>query len=101
MTLVSEGPVGGRSVWHSLLPSKVWLSAADTAGLLAELPFSSGGVPTPAEILPHLQQLKQQWNNQQAEVLAIQVGTTLDDLAPIFAAHPTLSELAFAAARQT
>lgn len=31
--------------------------------------------------------------------LAIQVGATLDDLAAIFAAHPTLSELAFAAAR--
>ena len=31
--------------------------------------------------------------------LAIQVGATLDELASIFAAHPTLSELAFAAAR--
>ena len=77
VTLVSEGPVGGRSGWHSLLPSKVWLSAADTAGLLAESPFSnSGGVPTPAEILPHLQQLKQQWNNQQAEELA-NLGVTI------------------------
>ncbi|MEZ4593507.1 MAG: NAD(P)/FAD-dependent oxidoreductase [Chloroflexota bacterium] len=71
VTLVSEGPVGGRSGWHSLLPSKVWLSAADTAGVLAESPFSgSGGLPTPADILPHLQQLKQQWNNQQADELA-------------------------------
>lgn len=77
VTLVSEGPVGGRSGWHSLLPSKVWLSAADTAGVLAESPFSSsGGVPTPAEILPHLQQLKQQWNNQQAEELA-NLGVTI------------------------
>ena len=32
--------------------------------------------------------------------LAIQVGASLNDLAAIFAAHPTLSELAFAAARQ-
>ncbi|MCA9899104.1 MAG: NAD(P)/FAD-dependent oxidoreductase [Ardenticatenaceae bacterium] len=77
VTLVSEGPVGGRSGWHSLLPSKVWLSAADTAGLLAESPFSgSGAVPTPAEILPRLQQLKQQWNNQQAEELA-KLGVTI------------------------
>ncbi|MCA9920416.1 MAG: NAD(P)/FAD-dependent oxidoreductase, partial [Anaerolineales bacterium] len=77
VTLVSEGPVGGRSGWHSLLPSKVWLSAADTAGLLAESPFSSSsGVPTPAEILPHLQQLKQQWNSQQAEELA-KLGVTI------------------------
>lgn len=77
VTMVSEGPVGGRSGWHSLLPSKVWLSAADTAGLLAESPFSgSGGVPTPADILPHLQQLKQQWNGQQAEELA-NLGVTI------------------------
>lgn len=77
VTLVSEGPVGGRSGWHSLLPSKVWLSAADTVGLLAESPFGvSGGVPTPADILPHLQQLKQQWNNQQADELA-NLGVTI------------------------
>lgn len=77
VTLVSEGPVGGRSGWHSLLPSKVWLSAADTAGLMAESPFSNSGcVPTPADILPHLQQLKQQWNNQQADELA-KLGVTI------------------------
>ncbi|MCB8976698.1 MAG: NAD(P)/FAD-dependent oxidoreductase [Ardenticatenaceae bacterium] len=70
VTLVSEGPVGGRSGWHSLLPSKVWLSAADTAGLLAESPFSSSPqTATPDEILPHLQQLKQQWNGRMAEEL--------------------------------
>ena len=71
VTLVSEGPVGGRSGWHSLLPSKVWLSAADTAGLLVESPFAaSQEKPTPATILTHLQQIKQQWNGQQAEALA-------------------------------
>ena len=30
VTLVSEGPVGGRAGWHSLLPSKVWLTCAPT-----------------------------------------------------------------------
>ncbi len=39
VSLISEGPVGGRAGWHSLLPSKVWLTAADTAGLLAESPM--------------------------------------------------------------
>ena len=69
-TIVSEGPVGGRSGWHSLLPSKVWLSAADAAGLLAESPFAtSQEKPAPATILPHLQQIKQQWNTQQVEAL--------------------------------
>jgi len=70
VTLVSEGPVGGRSGWHSLLPSKVWLSAADTAALMAESPFTgSQEIPTPAAILPHLQQIKNQWNAQQAAKL--------------------------------
>ncbi|MBK7896090.1 MAG: NAD(P)/FAD-dependent oxidoreductase [Anaerolineaceae bacterium] len=84
VTLVSEGPVGGRSGWHSLLPSKVWLSAADTAGVLAESPFSgSGNVPTPADILPHLQQLKQQWNGRLAEELA-QLGVTIINGVAVF-----------------
>ena len=41
VTLVSEEPIGGRSGWHSLLPSKVWLTIADTAGLIAKPPFTS------------------------------------------------------------
>ncbi|WP_420631447.1 dihydrolipoyl dehydrogenase family protein [Candidatus Leptofilum sp.] len=70
VTLISEGPVGGRSGWHSLLPSKVWLSAADTAGMIAESPFAtSQEKPAPADILPHLQQIKQQWSTQQVEEL--------------------------------
>lgn len=32
VTLVSDGPVGGRSGWHSLLPSKVLLHAATGRG---------------------------------------------------------------------
>ena len=79
ITLVSEGPVGGRSGWHSLLPSKVWLSAADTAVLIAESPFTdSQEVPGPDTILPHLQHIKQQWNAQQAadlEALGVNIIT--------------------------
>ncbi len=70
VTLVSEGPVGGRSGWHSLLPSKVWLSAADTAALMTESPFTgSQEMPRPHTILPHLQRIKEQWNAQQAAEL--------------------------------
>lgn len=29
VTVVSESPIGGRAGWHSLLPSKVWLAAAN------------------------------------------------------------------------
>ncbi len=81
VTLVSEGPVGGRSGWHSLLPSKVWLSAADTASLMAESPFTGDRkTPTPDTILPHLQHIKEQWNAQQAadlEALGVNIVTGL------------------------
>ncbi|MCA9930136.1 MAG: FAD-dependent oxidoreductase, partial [Anaerolineales bacterium] len=26
VTIVSNAPIGGRAGWHSLLPSKVWLT---------------------------------------------------------------------------
>ncbi len=85
VTLVSEGPVGGRSGWHSLLPSKVWLSAADTAALLVESPFTgSQAIPSPNTILPHLQHIKQQWNTQQAadlDALGVNIVTGLASLA--------------------
>lgn len=32
VTLVEREHVGGRATWHSLLPSKVWLTAADRLG---------------------------------------------------------------------
>ncbi|MEZ4645513.1 MAG: FAD-dependent oxidoreductase [Chloroflexota bacterium] len=31
--LVSNAPIGGRAGWHSLLPSKVWLTASDSLAL--------------------------------------------------------------------
>jgi pyruvate/2-oxoglutarate dehydrogenase complex dihydrolipoamide dehydrogenase (E3) component len=72
VTLVSEGPIGGRSGWHSLLPSKVWLSAADAAGLMAKSPFTGKQeTPAPNTILPHLQRVKEQWNAQQAANLKV------------------------------
>ncbi len=35
VTLVEREHVGGRATWHSLLPSKVWLTAADRLGARA------------------------------------------------------------------
>jgi pyruvate/2-oxoglutarate dehydrogenase complex dihydrolipoamide dehydrogenase (E3) component len=32
VTLVSEGPPGGRSAWQTLLPSKMWLNARPVSG---------------------------------------------------------------------
>ncbi|MFV9506017.1 MAG: dihydrolipoyl dehydrogenase family protein [Oscillochloridaceae bacterium umkhey_bin13] len=34
VTLISEGPLGGRAGWDSLLPSKVWIGAADLLGTI-------------------------------------------------------------------
>ncbi len=71
VTLISEGPVGGRAGWHSLLPSKVWLTAADTAGLLAESPTMprESGRPSASAIVTQIQAVKESWNSQQAEAL--------------------------------
>ncbi|MCB8959333.1 MAG: NAD(P)/FAD-dependent oxidoreductase [Ardenticatenales bacterium] len=75
VSLISEGPVGGRAGWHSLLPSKAWLAAADAAGQQQEGPFASGGAsPAPGAILPWLQTLKETWSSQQvAELKALGV----------------------------
>jgi pyruvate/2-oxoglutarate dehydrogenase complex dihydrolipoamide dehydrogenase (E3) component len=37
VTLVGAEPAGGRAGWHSLLPSKVLLTAADTVGTITRL----------------------------------------------------------------
>lgn len=71
VTLITEGPVGGRAGWHSLLPSKVWLTAADTAGLVAESPGLKTGDnrSDPAAIVAEIQAVKEKWNDQQIEDL--------------------------------
>lgn len=70
VTLISEGPVGGRAGWDSLLPSKVWLAAADIAGRLADSPYTDAATtPAPATILAQLQRAKAVWNTQQAAAL--------------------------------
>lgn len=79
VTIVSEGPVGGRAGWHSLLPSKVWLTAADTLGLLSEaasIGLSIEGDPQPsaAGILKRIKQVADIWNSEQMGLLnALQV----------------------------
>jgi dihydrolipoamide dehydrogenase len=70
VTLISEGPVGGRAGWHSLLPSKVWLTAADKAGLL---PGESDRPATSATVT-QIQAVKDSWNSRQmAELAAVGV----------------------------
>lgn len=74
VTVVSDSPVGGRSGWHSLLPSKVWLTAADTFGLLQDadtLGLSLAGEkrPNPEGILARITAVKDSWNGQLAAQL--------------------------------
>lgn len=68
--LVSDAPIGGRAGWHSLLPSKVWLTTADSLALLWEIgQLSMGGQaaaqPSLQEILDRIQRVKERWNGQQ------------------------------------
>ncbi len=73
VTLVSDAPIGGRAGWHSLLPSKVWLTAADTLGLLqgaASLGLHAGGARVDtAVLLERIQSVKSAWNSQLAAQL--------------------------------
>ncbi len=70
VTLISEGPVGGRAGWHSLLPSKVWLAAADSVGSMAESPYEFAGKAEASTVVAQIQAVKMQWNEQQADSLA-------------------------------
>lgn len=69
VTLVSAGPVGGRAGWHSLLPSKVWLAAAEGVQEVAAV-SADGVVPWgPKSILARLAEVKQGWNAQAQQEL--------------------------------
>lgn len=64
--LVSDGPVGGRAGWHSLLPSKVWLDAAEGA--------RHGHPIDPVDIVSRVAAVKKTWNEQARQALeAMQV----------------------------
>lgn len=59
VTMVSAEPVGGRAGWHSLLPSKVWLAAAESAHAAA------GAKVETRVILDQVAAVKQSWNGQE------------------------------------
>lgn len=67
VTIVSNAPVGGRAGWHSLLPSKVWLTAVAGAD----------DVVDPEAIVARIKVVKESWNGQQRaelEALGVAVG---------------------------
>lgn len=74
VSLVSDSPLGGRAAWHSLLPSKVWLTAADTAGLLAEAATVGLVQPAPLQanppaILARIKAVARRWSERQVAAL--------------------------------
>jgi pyruvate/2-oxoglutarate dehydrogenase complex dihydrolipoamide dehydrogenase (E3) component len=74
VALVSEEAVGGRAGWHSLLPSKVWLTAADMVGLLSEAPVMAEAglnsyIPPAAAIVNQIRAVKENWNRLQRQAL--------------------------------
>jgi pyruvate/2-oxoglutarate dehydrogenase complex dihydrolipoamide dehydrogenase (E3) component len=74
VTVVSNTPLGGRAGWDSLLPSKLWLTAADSVGTLAHggrlgLDTAVSNPPNPNQLLQQLQSNMQQWHDTQADYL--------------------------------
>lgn len=71
VTIVSSEAPGGRAGWHSLLPSKVWLNAADTVGLLDHKIGVDGSAQTsPTNIVARIKDVKASWNGRLATDLA-------------------------------
>ncbi len=73
VTIISDGPLGGRAGWHSLLPSKVWLSAAGTT-----VKSTDGSTSTdlfdrpelaPEEVVQRISRVKQAWHQEQTAAL--------------------------------
>ena len=73
ITLISDGPIGGRAGWHSLLPSKVWLSAVNTNIMNVETAETfderNSIALSPASIVQRIQKVKKNWNQGLVAVL--------------------------------
>jgi pyruvate/2-oxoglutarate dehydrogenase complex dihydrolipoamide dehydrogenase (E3) component len=74
VTLITDGPLGGRAGWHSLVPSKVWLATADTYGLLSEaqeMGVRIGSKPLVDEgtVLRRIHEVSTIWNARQEDIL--------------------------------
>lgn len=73
VTLISEGQIGGRTTWDSLVPSKVLLTAADTLLDTCYAPHrgvkvSAQGAEV-AELMERIRQRTRQWGEQQQGAL--------------------------------
>lgn len=70
VTLVADAPLGGRAGWHSLLPSKVWLHAAETAHTAHMVGLLDATRVDEAGVLARIRAVAQTWNAQRAALVA-------------------------------
>lgn len=93
VTLVHDAPIGGRAGWHSLLPSKVWLTAADTLGLLREvdaLGIETAGARLNAPgVVQRIDVVRRAWAERQKTMLE-QFGVTRVPGTAVFTAPDTI-----------
>ncbi len=73
VTLVEQDRPGGRAMWHSLIPSKVWLNAMNVFGEAQH--FAELGLapldprPNPARILRRISEVKQRLGSNERQSL--------------------------------
>ncbi|MDQ7029629.1 MAG: NAD(P)/FAD-dependent oxidoreductase [Ardenticatenia bacterium] len=76
VTVVTEGPLGGRAGWHSLLPSKVWLHLAEMRLAQAEahhVGLDGGpGAPAAPRVVARIRDVARAWNSARADALRTQ-----------------------------
>lgn len=91
VTLVSEGPIGGRTGWDSLLPSKVWLHAAEVAGIATaaagEGVAVNGVQVDPAAVLQRIKHVATQWSDHEQQRLQAAGVTVIQGVAAFSTPH--------------
>lgn len=91
VTLVSEGPIGGRTGWDSLLPSKVWLHAAEVAGIATaaagEGVAVNGVQVDPTAVLQRIKHVATRWSDHEQQRLQAAGVTVMQGVAAFSSPH--------------
>ncbi|MBE0698827.1 MAG: NAD(P)/FAD-dependent oxidoreductase [Anaerolineaceae bacterium] len=64
VTLVSDGPPGGHAAWQTLLPSKLWLGAANSRGMNSPKDSVQSGVEFVAGLRTRYEKVVGAWQRQ-------------------------------------
>ncbi len=91
VTLIGAEPPGGRAGWHSLLPSKVFLTAADSLGLAQRFQTLGLGeankAPEVEAMVQRIHALSQSWSDDQIAGLSQRGVQFLDGRASFLDSH--------------